>query len=242
MTTDNPAGRLLSILEKGKKQLGHEQTRDAWRKILEIEGQNENDALLMSRLGKVMELPQQIITDIQTYFPRQVNSHMHWSTKVNSAFGQLNLNSQWNTFISHIDAHTMNYLSLSVDLLDTKEEVKILSKDDLKKIRNKIDKILQDMISLELDESFKKDIVKYLRKIIIAIDEYNITGITPIVESVESTLGHIFIDPSYRDNLMNTDFGKDIRSTLGIVADIITVSLGFPQITLITEQFLLPIE
>ena len=237
MTTDNPAGRLYAILEKGNEIPKHLNTRETWYKILDVD--NGRDALLMSRIGKVMELSEQIITDMQTYFPRQVNSHQHWSSAVNQAFSEMNLNESWKSFISHIDDHTMTYLSMAVDMLDTKENIKNLSLDDLKKVRNKIDKILQDIIKLDIDESFKKDIVKYLRKILTAIDEYSITGIVPIMESIESTLGHAFIDENYKNNLMDTDIGKQVRLTLGLAADMITVSLGLPQLTTIAQPFLL---
>ena len=42
-----------------------------------------------------MELPHQVINDIQNNFPNQNNSHKHWSAKVNTAFTQHDLNGQW---------------------------------------------------------------------------------------------------------------------------------------------------
>jgi len=234
--TDNPAGRLLNILEKAEKIKSHVVSRTAWAEIFEIEN---DDALLVSRLGKVMALPHEIITDINLHFSEQSGSYTHWSKQVNLAFTHHNLNTEWSKFIEHIDEHTINYLKMSVALLDTKENVKVVSNDDIKKIRNKIDKILQEIIGLDIDEEFKKNITKYLRKIIIAIDEYNITGIVPIMESVESTLGHVFIDEKYKDELMNDDYGLRIRKALGFVADIITVSLGLPQIVSPTLQLLI---
>jgi len=99
MNTDNPAGRLLHILQECKKIPQHSTGREAWRKILNVNV--NNDALLVSRLGKVMELPHQVINDIQNNFPNQKNSHKHWSAKVNTAFTQHDLNGQWSKFIQH---------------------------------------------------------------------------------------------------------------------------------------------
>jgi len=239
LNTDNPAGRLLHILEECKKiaNPAHETGRNAWYKILNVE--KGNDALLVSRLGKVMELPHQVINDIQVNFPKQKNSHKHWSSKVNSAFTQHDLNGSWNKFVGHIDEHTINYLTLSVDLLDTKENITILSETTIKEIRAKIDKLLQEIIEMDLDNNFKKYMTKYLRQIITAIDEYNITGVTPIMESIESTLGHTFVDENYRNELTQTEYGKKIVTILGSVADVVTISLGLPQIGSGISQFLI---
>jgi hypothetical protein len=74
----------------------------------------------MSRLGKVMELPDLIIKDITESYPKQSSTHTHWSTTVNNGFMQQNLNGAWKEFIAHIDSHTISYLSMSADLLDMK--------------------------------------------------------------------------------------------------------------------------
>ncbi len=237
MNTDNPAGRLLYILQECKKISQHSTGREAWRKILNVNA--NNDALLVSRLGKVMELPNQVINDIQNNFPNQKNSHKHWSAKVNTAFTQHDLNGQWSKFIQHIDEHTINYLTMSVDLLDTKENITILSTEKIEKIREQIDTILKEIIKMDLDENFKKYLTRYLRQILTSIDEYNISGIIPIMESIEATLGHAFLDEKYRANLTNTDSGKKIIKVLSSIADIITVSIGLPQIAGQLTQFLI---
>ena len=237
MNTDNPAGRLLHILQECQKIQSTVTGRDAWRKILNVNA--SNDALLVSRLGKVMELPHQVINDIQNNFPNQKNSHKHWSEKVNTAFTQHDLNGQWGIFKQHIDEHTINYLTMSVDLLDTKENITILSNEKIVKMREQIDDILKEIIKMDIDINFKKYLTRYLRQILTSIDEYNISGIVPIMESIEATLGHAFLDEEYRTNLTNTDSGKKIIKALSSVADIITVSIGLPQIAGQLTQFLI---
>ena len=142
-------------------------------------------------------------------------------------------------FIQHIDEHTINYLTMSVDLLDTKENITILSTEEIENIREQIDNILKDIIKMNLDENFKKYLTRYLRQILTSIDEYNISGIVPIMKSIEATLGHAFLDEGYRTNLTNTDTGKKIIKVLSSVADIITVSIGLPQIAGQLTQFLI---
>ncbi len=227
MHTDNPAGRLLHILQEGKDNAPHNTCKDVWFQLLEVE--NENFALLMSRLGKVMGLPEQIRSQIQYYYPNQ--NCKHWINQVNLAFSTQTLDGSWEGFNQYIDEHTINYLSMSVDLLDTKENTQILKEDKLSEIREKINDLLTDILEEDIDEHFKKYMVDYLRKITVAIEEYKISGATPIVESIEQALGHAFIDKKYKDNLLKTETGKKIITALGAVASVVTIAVGLPQLS-----------
>lgn len=230
MKTDNPAGRLLNLLEKGRTIERNVKNRDAWGMLLEVE--DSNSPLLMYRLGKVMELPKQVIEQIKLNFPNQQNTHSHWSTRVNQAFGMQNLNGKWHDFNQHIDQHTLDYLSMSVDMIDSKGYTQVISSEKLTEIHEKISNLRQDAIdSDELDESFKKIISVYLQKILSAIDEYKISGAVPIMENIEQTLGRTFFDEAYRATIQRTQFGEKLLTTLTFVADITTISLGLPQIS-----------
>lgn len=229
MHTDNPAGRLLHILQEGKKKQTSLACKAIWAELLDVKP--DNLALLMSRLGKVMELPEQIINQIKIHYPNQNNTHKHWSAKVNTAFAQQNLNGKWSEFINHIDSHTIDYLSMSVDLLDVKEKTKILSDKELTEIHKKISDLVTEILKMELDENFKKYVLKFLRKVLTAIEEYKISGASPILEAMESTLGHAFIDENYRNNLSGTPVGSKIITALSAIASIVTIAVGLPQLS-----------
>lgn len=229
MHTDNPAGRLLHILQEGKDNAPHNTCKDVWFQLLEVE--NENFALLMSRLGKVMGLPEQIRSQIQYHYPNQNDTCKHWIEQVNLAFSTQTLNGSWEEFNQYIDKHTISYLIMSADLLDTKENTQILKEDKLSEIREKINDLLTDILEEDIDEHFKKYMVDYLRKITVAIEEYKISGATPIVESIEQALGHAFIDKKYKDDLLKTETGKKIITALGAVASVVTIAVGLPQLS-----------
>lgn len=236
MHSDNPAARLLKILEEGKASNPKINCREVWQKLLNVD--QSDPALLMSRLGKVMELPNLIIRDITENYPKQSTSHSHWSSKVNAGFMQQNLNGIWHEFIVHIDNHTIDYLSMSADLLDMKYSTQIISDIDIKSIRSKVEELLNEAIDADLDVDFKKYVTRYLKKIITAIDEYRISGAIPISESVECAFGHAFVDEKYRENMSTTQFGAKFVSVLGAVASIITIAVGLPQLPE-TFQYLL---
>lgn len=228
MNYDNPAARLLFILERGKKIPANMNCRNAWQQLI---GPTDNNAMLISRLGKVMELPEQAINAIKDGFPNQGNTWSHWEAQVNQAFMVQNLNANWDTFINHIDAHSINYLKLASDLLQSKSNTKTLEGDQLLSVRADIQKVYEDILSSDLSDEIKKYVVRYLRKILIGIDEYQITGAFPLLDSIETLIGHSAIDKSYHSFLTNSELGKRILDTLGAMANLVTVAVGIPQLS-----------
>lgn len=229
MEYDNPAARLLSILSEGKKIAVSDPCKRSWAKLLETpEG---NGALLVSRIGKIMSLPHGIIDLTKELYPNQQPTWQHWLGQVNAAFSNQNLNGQWNSFIQHIDNHTITYLSMTKDLLESKLSIKQLDIQRLTELRETINGLINTVIQSDAEFPLKKYIIHHLRQILNSIDEYKITGALPILDSVESTIGHAYIDNSYHYYLTSTDNGKHILDILRTVADLVTIAVGLPVVT-----------
>lgn len=65
---DNPAQRLLDILEHGRAHPAHQNCRDVWCKLLEVRKNDEQP--LLSRLAKALELSGRIIQVSQSVTER----------------------------------------------------------------------------------------------------------------------------------------------------------------------------
>lgn len=229
MNYDNPAARLLSIIENGKKIDANFNCRAAWQNLLSVG--NNNNPLLMSRLGKVMELPELIINALKEMFPLQGNTWSHWEAQVNSGFMSQDLNASWNSFIGKIDSHSITYLKLASDLLQAKSNTKILADDQLKDVRARLFELHEDIVSRDLDEDVKKYLSRYIKKILVSIDEYKITGALPLLETIETTVGHAHLHPGYKNFLTDTELGKKLLDTLASMANVVTVAVGVPQLS-----------
>ncbi|EOI6422917.1 hypothetical protein ACMU90_003476, partial [Vibrio cholerae] len=236
MIGDNPAARLLNILEQGAEHESSSNCRSVWKAIFELEG--EADHVLMTRIAKAMELPGQIITILNKDFPNQRETYKYWSQKVNNAFFQQNLNSNWHSFYAHIDSHTLLYLRLNADLIQTKTPTSLLSLEDLKGVRERVSELFTELLELELDHEVKAFLVRNLQAMLHAIDEYRISGAVPVMDIIERTFGHAFFDEKFKTTLSESDFGKKIVKTLSIVADTMTVALGMPQLPLAFTLYL----
>lgn len=225
---DNPAARLLAVLEEGIKVEQTTKCRDVWHAILKTEKNEE--ALLLSRLGKVMELPEQTLQIVKANFPNQVKTCAHWTTVLGRAFSEQNLNGQWQTFRQHIDSHTLGYLGLTADLIQTKNPTELLSTDTIVAFNEKVQALLNEVLESELNENIKSQISKYLSRIITSINEYRITGATPILDSIEGAFGHAFFNKEYHEAVAKTEIGGKIISVLAALANTVTVAVGMPQL------------
>ncbi len=228
MQSDNPAARLYSILEDGKKISPNSACRTAWQELLNVD--SDDQALLMSRLGKFMELPNQVIEAIKSDFPMQIKTCDHWNSQVNKAFMVQNINDKWASFINHIDDHALAYLSMTTELIQTVSETKLLDENEIEKIRNSINDVLEETMKSDISNEIKIYISKWLHKLLINIDEYRITGAQPIMDGVETMFGHAFSDSEYRKYLSETNSGKSLVNVLAVIASSITIVLGVPQL------------
>ncbi len=228
MKYDNPAARLLSIIERGKQIAPNEVCRNAWQQILSV---SNNNPLLMSRLGKAMELPELTIAALQEMCPDEGNTWSHWESQVNHAFMSQNLNAGWDSFINAIDQHSVTNLRLAAGLLQAKSNTKILADSDMENVKSQLTALYEEIINSAFDEDVKKYIARYVRKIIIAIDEYKITGALPLLEAIETAIGHAALHPEYKNFLTDEDLGKRLLDTLAAMANVVTVAIGSLQLS-----------
>ena len=227
MQYDNPAARFLNILLEGRAFPPEIGCRGVWEKIL----QTNETSKLMSRLGKVMELPSQIISNLAEGFPSQVGTWSHWENQVNAAFMVQNLNGRWDSFSSHIDEHSITYLRLASDLLQSKANTKLLVDEEITALRTKLQDIYSDIETSSVQEEVRKFILRHLKELINGIDEYKISGALPILDSISAAVGHTVMDVEYKNFLFDTDLGKKILDTLSSAANVVTVAVGLPQLT-----------
>lgn len=228
MNYDNPAFRLLDILERGKAFPTSRNCRQSWEELLDAPN---DSALLMARLGRVMALPQVIVQAISESFPLQGNTWAHWEGQVSAAFMVQNMHGEWKTFIGNIDKHTLTYLKLAADLLNSKASASLLDEQEVAAVRVRIAEVLELVLVSDLKAELKAQVARCLRRVLEALDEYRITGGLGVLESTEVALGHSAVDSEYRSFLTSTELGGRVLDAISAAANLVTVSLGVPMLT-----------
>lgn len=115
---DNPALRLLDVLEQGQRHPASTSCREVWKALLLA--QNLSEYQLLSRLARVMELPERIEQVREDHFSSLRNKSDYWRAQIEAAFTSQSLNGRWDTFKNHIDERTLSELSLLSDIFETR--------------------------------------------------------------------------------------------------------------------------
>lgn len=227
MNGDNPAARLHAILVKAKGKPNNQNCRAMWSDILNISSENESKFLM--HMGKVSSLPYEIFEFVKNEYPNQLSTTTHWTKQVNSAFLKQDYNGQFSTFITKIDNHSLDNLSLLSDLIAGKTSTKVLPEDSLNSMRVKVQDLIDEMIKSDLSKEFKQYLNKALKQILEHINSYIITGINPIIDSLDMVLGHAVTDIAYRDELKESGFGEKLLGAFHFLASFTTLAAGIAQ-------------
>jgi hypothetical protein len=227
MNLDNPASRLLLILEEGKRKAAHENCLTAWQEILNTEG---NLSLTLARLGKNMNMPEQVVQTLLDLYPSHTDVWSHWHSRVTTAFEQQNLKGNWQSFIQHIDENSLTMLKMTETLIEAKLKSTTLDLEKIDETRKTLDELLNEIINSNISNDLKAFIARKIREIIITIDEYKLTGLMPILDAVDSAIGHAVTNTEYNEFLKKESLGKKLRDTLADVANLVTTAGGIAAI------------
>lgn len=228
MATDNAASRLLELLRRAKTIDPNTASVHAWEQLLQA---RKNPSLLLSRLGKMIALPEKISTTLSNSVDTAPGVVNHISSQFFAAFSSHKFGEKWEVFIARIDDHMMNYLALASSLLETQIKTKQLEESELEELRQSFVELLEKVRPSDLPPRLKSYVVLQLHDLVSALDDYFITGAEPILEHIEATIGHAYIDPEYKGFLRDHELGKSLLDCLGAAANLVTVAVGIPQLT-----------
>jgi len=224
---DNPAKRLLAVLQACKAIPPNETCRKAWQTVLKTEDEGQ----LLSRLAKVLELAAAVTEVIREVFPRHLNAIQTLRIQVNAGITQQSLNGQWSAFLQQIPDHSIVSLEFASSLLDEREELKEIAADTLAEQRDTLFSIRAEIVAAtDIPDQVKLTILRYIQRLIEGIDEYFITGVFPVLDAVNTAVGNIAFDNVYNTALEQTESGKKFAASLSNVANSVTIATGILQL------------
>ena len=227
MNYDNPASRMLTILEQGKNIQPHTICRQGWQEILHTQG---DMSLTLSRLGKVMELPDKIVQTFLDLYPQHPNIWEHWQSKLSTAFESQSLNEGWASFFRHIDQTSFTMLKATETLIETKLKIQSLAEEKTVEISSSLHALIEEVSNSSINEDLKFFVIRKIREIIVCIDEYKLTGVMPILDAVDSAVGHGITNKEFADFISTEPTGTKFRDILVDVANLVTSASGIVTI------------
>lgn len=228
MLINNPAARLLNILEKGKELAPDTSCRKAWCSILSVDIKDK--AILMGRLGHVMALPAEILARLKSIDGIKVDRYTHWHLPIDSAFSRNNLQGKWSEFNNHIDTHVINYLSMTADLLSIKTPDPTIPSASLESILSNSRNLIEEVKASDIPPKTKDFMIKQLYKVCLAVEEYEINGAETISSAVESAFGYGVLNGEAVELAKTNPLSKKFWQQMANIALIISISTGVQQL------------
>lgn len=184
---NNPAGRLLLILEKCQSIPKHENTAEAWSKVLGVSASDR--FLLIGKVGKVFSLADNISIELSKIDNVDLTRYMSWTKYLEGAFSNCDFGNTWQGFIGRINDPMLDYLHMASGMLATNRPQPVLEKSQLDTIYEGAKDLIKEIIASDLPIRLKHYFLEQLRKLCTAVEEYQITGSAEVVEIVEATFG-----------------------------------------------------
>lgn len=229
---DNPAQRLLDLLEQGKNYKREDNCRVVWQQILQVEGMEEQH--LLTRLAFAMALPGRIIQVREDNFSSLRGKSSHWKNHVDKAFVSQSLNSPWSTFQDHIDDRTLTELGMLSDLFETRGAHAGIEAEEIDALLERITQLRSEIRESGLSATMKTLLLKQIAQIQEALESYSISGVEPVMDAVQSTLGLAVLHPEYRHEISKgtgSQFGEKISALLTDTASVVTIAGAMPMIS-----------
>lgn len=225
---NNPAGRLLAIINAGKSKPKKTRAADIWAELLDVPSNDKT--LLLERVGGVLSLPSKIRTQITQIEDVNEDVYLKWLPTVERSFSSLNFDAPWQQFITVIDEAAIYGMEVCSERLSTMSPEKAIDMNSMDALKSQIDELLSSLDDHEIELNIKRFIYEHLTKIKFAIEEYKINGTVPLEDEFHSVLGSLITDPNIYTESKDTQIGKRFWGVMGKLALLITITVGAIQI------------
>lgn len=219
MELNNPIERLIALFKRAAIINQNTVASTAWDELLNTEG---NIPLRIERIAKFHRLIEEVCDELS-----KLDSYEDVTRSVIENLRSLhqfnNLSLPWGNFINVIKDTTITSLEIFVRFIRDR----YISDYDLEKlisIKKELSIILEQALdSQDIEPELKIFLMRSLRNIITSIEEYHITGILPVSDALNTSLGRLLIDEQYRELLNGNTLGKKLSAAFAELANITTV-------------------
>jgi hypothetical protein len=201
---NNPASRLLNVFEKLRSQNLNQPAIHGWRAVLALGTSFE----VLDHLGQVMKLPLRIQKAILDIPDINHEIFLRWTPQVEQGFLAHRLSGGLNEFLVPIDQNAVDRIEFCADRLSQTKPEKTLANEDIAKFKEQVGELQAELARTEIPQDLKVYISEHLIEIMIAINQYELVGITPLERALESTVGSAFLNRQRTDRVMETGIGK----------------------------------
>ena len=220
----NPATRLHAILLSSKnKDIQSKQMIDGWKSILGLRD-DEDDMLVVSKVGKVYTLPSLISVQIRSYSDIQHDLYLRWRPDLSKAFMGIRYNQQLASFSNGISESLLMGIEFCAHELEKRMPEKDISETELSSLREEAWELYEAIAAADLEPMLRQYLFHYVYLIVEAIDDFVITGARGLQTAVDSAIGTIVTQRRIAEMARASQFGEKFWKVIAKAALIIDIA------------------
>lgn len=184
---NNPAGRLLDILNMAKRQSLSEPCRKVWAKVFQVEV--EDVSLILEMLAETMNLIGRAKKDIESL--ENVNQALLLQPfeRAEALFSRVNLDASWEQWSRLIDEKMLYGLQISDDVLARSSVLGVVSDDEIASIRAQIEDLTGKVLMSNFPEDLKLLLLKNLEALRHSLIIFKIKGLEGLDDALAQVVG-----------------------------------------------------
>ena len=214
--SDNPAGRLVLLLEQALEINDQAKMKEALAKLFDLKEGNQSE--ILRKLGELQQIPSQIREKV---YSLDVNQELllEGLKNVERALSSIRFGSQWKIFKKFIDEKTVYSIKVCSDQLSKHAPEQVLTTDELDRLKERVRTFKDQLNEFKVDPELYRFIFEKVDDIERAIFDYNLTGAVLVQKEVESVVGSSF----FRSELLrkNESTTKKLFEFIGYVSSIV---------------------
>lgn len=196
MVGGDPASRLRSLL-LAARDTNAGLLREGWATLLDVEVTDR--ATLLSRVGDVVALPNQIRAAIQDVAPdhEELTDRL---PEIEAALSMLNLDGQkWNDFRTRYSDAALDQLRYVSRELRRYGTYPSTTREELDKLRQQAQDLIEDVLQADLDSELRDYLLRHLQRVREALERFRVLGPEAVDDAIRQATGDLHLRPDLDD-------------------------------------------
>ncbi len=226
MAINNPAARLhhiLTICKARRKDMASKPMVQVWRKVFNL-ADNIEDTVVMSKVGMVYLLPQQISTLIKRYDDLEPRLFLGWQSELTQAFTQISFTNAFDNFASHLSDSLLITLEFCSDALSRKCPEKVVSEAELQKLRETACLLYDEVQKSDLEPVLAQYLLEHIYLVIQSVENYIFTGAAGLQYALDTAVGSVVTKNNIARQSQQSVFGERFWALVGKTAVVLELS------------------
>lgn len=229
MSKDSATNHLLTIATAARNLSIDRPFIDGWKILFDISDTTE----AYRKIGLVYKLIDVAAQEVLVSHPEQLEAVNHWRSQLYTGM-QATSAGNWLHFIKYIDVHSINYLRLQASLVHLTIGEMQVDRDDLIEAKNLLIQAIDEIGASHLGDQTKIMLIKRIRCLITAIEDYWITGNDAIFDQFKATVYDLAANSEIREK----GLGEKLSQAAEILANVVTSASGIQQLIAPTLKLL----